>query len=149
MIAVCLPQPWAGLVLSGQVKAINARRYTSRREELLIYARGTVAVTHDYSHVKGLMDLTEAYLGFVTIANATDPYELDLEPYLGLGWWWQVDQGDMLFDPVGAEQDRAWGDSFMVPQEHRDYVNPLRLGWTAWWDRYLDQINARRREAKP
>lgn len=149
MIAVCLPQPWAGLVLSGQLNLINARHYTTHRDEMMVYAGGVDPdAKHPYRHVTGLMDQTDAYLGFVSVQDVRDPYEVDAVAYLGLGWWWSVEPGEMMIDPVGAKQDRRWGESFMVPDEHRDHINPMRIGKTAWWDRYLDAYNASNRHSK-
>jgi len=149
MIAVCLPQPWAGLVLAGQVKHINTLRYTSYRGELVIYASGDMGDTIEpYKYVDGLMDVTDAYLGVVNIHDAQDPYEVDLSPYLGLGWWWKSSPYEMMQQPVDAVFDHRWGESFIVPDRHRDTIDAMRLGWSAWMDRYLEQISANNHRAK-
>lgn len=146
MIAVCLPQPWAGLVLTEQVRHINARRYTSYRGEVVIYAAGdTDATTDHYAHVQGLMDATHAYLGTVHVHDAQDPYQVDLNPYLGLGWWWIATPHEMMHEPVSADINHRWGDSFMVPDAHRDTLNAMRVGWDAWMDRYLEKLSSRNR----
>lgn len=149
MKAVCLPQPWAGLVLSGQIEHVNAKQATSHRGELLIYAKGRAdyGTGHNYRHVRGLMDVTDTYLGFVDVQSSNDPYEVDAKAYLGYAWFWHVQTADMLITPVEDSRRRPWGEVFMVPDAHRDAINASRIGWSAWWDRVLDAEKKLREES--
>lgn len=143
MKAISLPQPWAGRVLAGQIRAINAPIATDYRGELAIFAQGydsAVPRAGDILTYRRLF-ITQppAYLGFVHVQGVADTHQTTISPYLGHRWFWTVTPGDLLMQPVDdpAFVPYPFSVIHMVPDRMRDAIDSERLGWSVWWDRAL------------
>lgn len=152
MRAVALPQPWAGLLVAGQLDHINSHRASSYRGELAIYATGQ---THEFQEARlryrlltGVTDVHHAFLGLVQVTGCSDAYECDALAFMGQSWFWHVQVGDMLIDPIAAPRQAEDGRVFTVPRQWDDAIDGQRIGWSKWWDRVLADISKAKAQAQ-